>query len=207
MHAPTILKWLPCVPSRSNSNWSKPCANQYICRPSCHVLSTHCPLLYSNKGQNGKRRWILQKSGTIDNKLESQKASNFSQLKKASCLRGQFNQDLNSTIKSGNYSFNDCWHQLYPKEPKRKVPPRFELGLLDSESNVLATRPWNQLTMLFVKIALVRREEKAVAWRQKFNQFELKRSIPYYCIHMPYWHLNFDQIINGQSFPKVFHNH
>ena len=23
------------------------------------------------------------------------------------------------------------------------VPPRFELGLLDSESNVLATRPWN----------------------------------------------------------------
>ena len=102
MHAPTILKWLPCVPSRSNSNWSKPCANQYICRPSCHVLSTHCPLLYSNKGQNGKRRWILQKSGTIDNKLESQKASNFSQLKKASCLHGQFNQDLNSTIKTGN---------------------------------------------------------------------------------------------------------
>lgn len=172
-----------------------------FCPPIVH-------LLYSNKGQNGKRRWILQKSGTDDNKLESQKASKFSHLKKASCLHSQFNQDLNSTIKTGNYySFNDCWHQLYPKEPKRKDPPRFELGLLDSESNVLATRPWNQLTMPFVQIALVRREEKAVVCRQKLNQFELKRSIPYYCIHMPYWHLNFDQIINGQSFPKVFYNH
>ena len=26
-----------------------------------------------------------------------------------------------------------------------KVPPRFELGLLDSESNVLTTRPWDHL--------------------------------------------------------------
>jgi hypothetical protein len=26
---------------------------------------------------------------------------------------------------------------------KKKVPPRFELGLLDSESNVLTTRPWD----------------------------------------------------------------
>lgn len=26
---------------------------------------------------------------------------------------------------------------------KNKVPPRFELGLLDSESNVLTTRPWD----------------------------------------------------------------
>jgi hypothetical protein len=25
----------------------------------------------------------------------------------------------------------------------KKVPPRFELGLLDSESNVLTTRPWD----------------------------------------------------------------
>jgi hypothetical protein len=26
-----------------------------------------------------------------------------------------------------------------------EVPPRFELGLLDSESNVLTTRPWNHM--------------------------------------------------------------
>ena len=40
---------------------------------------------------------------------------------------------------------------------KMKVPPRFELGLLDSESNVLTTRPWNltiwpPLIFLFVDI-------------------------------------------------------
>ena len=29
--------------------------------------------------------------------------------------------------------------------PKIKVPPRFELGLLDSESNVLTARPWDRL--------------------------------------------------------------
>ena len=31
------------------------------------------------------------------------------------------------------------------KESKMKVPPRFELGLLDSESNVLTARPWDRL--------------------------------------------------------------
>jgi hypothetical protein len=31
------------------------------------------------------------------------------------------------------------------KTSKNKVPPRFELGLLDSESNVLTARPWDHL--------------------------------------------------------------
>ena len=31
---------------------------------------------------------------------------------------------------------------------KEKVPPRLELGLLDSESNVLTTRPWNPCKLL-----------------------------------------------------------
>ncbi|WZY83096.1 hypothetical protein YC2023_029480 [Brassica napus] len=38
-----------------------------------------------------------------------------------------------------------CWHlaQKSPARKKNKVPPRLELGLLDSESNVLTARPWN----------------------------------------------------------------
>ncbi|KRZ92873.1 hypothetical protein T08_1992, partial [Trichinella sp. T8] len=30
-----------------------------------------------------------------------------------------------------------------------KVPPRFELGLLDSKSRVLAVTPWNRQSLLF----------------------------------------------------------
>ncbi|KRX40799.1 hypothetical protein T05_5651 [Trichinella murrelli] len=33
----------------------------------------------------------------------------------------------------------------YTMEPLSKVPPRFELGLLDSESRVLAVTPWDLL--------------------------------------------------------------
>ncbi|KAL3813206.1 hypothetical protein ACJIZ3_014474 [Penstemon smallii] len=35
------------------------------------------------------------------------------------------------------------------KNKKRKVPPRLELGLLDSESNVLTTRPWDLFVFSF----------------------------------------------------------
>ena len=35
-------------------------------------------------------------------------------------------------------------------DQKAEVPPRFELGLLDSESNVLTTRPWNPLLVELV---------------------------------------------------------
>ena len=49
-------------------------------------------------------------------------------------------------------------------EPKRarkknvlkKVPPRFELGLLDSESNVLTTRPWDLVAMFYWLLAILR---------------------------------------------------
>jgi hypothetical protein len=41
------------------------------------------------------------------------------------------------------------------EEEEKEVPPRLELGLLDSESNVLTTRPWNHvvstgLVLIFV---------------------------------------------------------
>ena len=35
--------------------------------------------------------------------------------------------------------------ELAKEKEGNKVPPRFELGLLDSESNVLTTRPWDHL--------------------------------------------------------------
>jgi hypothetical protein len=38
------------------------------------------------------------------------------------------------------------------KNTKNEVPPRFELGLLDSESNVLTTRPWD---LVFCKRKLI----------------------------------------------------
>ena len=37
--------------------------------------------------------------------------------------------------------------EKYEKNVKFEVPPRFELGLLDSESNVLTTRPWDLLVI------------------------------------------------------------
>ena len=37
------------------------------------------------------------------------------------------------------------------KGVKIKVPPRFELGLLDSESNVLTARPWNHFVHFLIK--------------------------------------------------------
>ena len=36
---------------------------------------------------------------------------------------------------------------FFQKIGKKKVPPRLELGLLDSESNVLTTRPWDQFVI------------------------------------------------------------
>ena len=41
---------------------------------------------------------------------------------------------------------HNCTHiNMRKKEGKKKVPPRFELGSLDSESRVLTVTPWNQL--------------------------------------------------------------
>ena len=37
--------------------------------------------------------------------------------------------------------------EIFFFKEKNKVPPRFELGLLDSESNVLTTRPWDQVEL------------------------------------------------------------
>ena len=41
---------------------------------------------------------------------------------------------------------NECMNEWKEGVSNKMVPPRFELGSLDSESKVLTITPWNQVT-------------------------------------------------------------
>ena len=75
----------------------------------------------------------------------------------------------------------------------KKVPPRFELGLLDSESNVLTTRPWDHLflfltrfNILQCKLKLKRRHETTSFFlqsRSKNTEYEKHQNYAFLYFH------------------------
>ena len=63
--------------------------------------------------------------------------------------------------------------QIFCSSPKGKVPPRFELGSLDSESRVLTITPWDRLERgecFQLRLVPLRLSDKNMVLRQTISK-------------------------------------